>query len=89
MCLAQGLVTPVTCALWGGGGVRIGKNLNYEYEIRVVLVPILHGVKFTKCETYGSTVLSECERNVSIFISNLQNFNHGICFSTCILMTKM
>ena len=27
----------------------------YWYEIRDVLVPILHGVKFTKCEIYGST----------------------------------
>ena len=30
----------------------------YWYEIRDVLVPILHGVKFTKCEIYGSTRLS-------------------------------
>ena len=29
----------------------------YWYEIRDVLVPVLHGVKFTKCEIYGSTVL--------------------------------
>ena len=27
----------------------------YWYEIRDVLVPILHGVKFTKCKIYDST----------------------------------
>ena len=36
--------------------VRISLTLEkYWYEICDVLVPILHGVKFTKVEIYGST----------------------------------
>ena len=39
--------------------VRISlTRVKYWNEIRDVLVPILHGVKFTKCELYGSTRLS-------------------------------
>ena len=32
--------------------------VRYWYEIRDILVPVLHGVKFTKCEICGSTMLS-------------------------------
>ena len=37
------------------------KSVTYWYQFFTrceELVPILHGVKFTKCEIYGSTVLS-------------------------------
>ena len=36
--------------------VRISHtHRKYWYQIRDVLVPILHGVKYSKCEIYGST----------------------------------
>ena len=37
---------------------QISQNVKYWYEICDVLVPILHSVKFAKCEICGSTQLS-------------------------------
>ena len=37
----------------------------YWYEIRDVLVPILHGGRFMKREIYGSTVLSGHESSAA------------------------
>ena len=36
---------------------QISQNVKYWYEICDVLVPILHSVKFAKCEICGSTRL--------------------------------
>ena len=41
------------------------KSVTYWYQFftarEELLVPILHDVKFTKCEIYGSTMLSDLE----------------------------
>ena len=37
---------------------QISQNVKYWYEICDVLVPILQGVEFAKCETCGSTELT-------------------------------
>ena len=36
---------------------QISQNVKYWYEICDILVPILHSVKFAKCEICGSTGL--------------------------------
>ena len=41
--------------------VQISQNVKYWYEICDVLVPILHSVKFAKCEMCGSTKHSYCD----------------------------
>ena len=50
------------------------KSVTYGYQFFTrseELLPILHGVKFTKCEIYGSTKLRTCE----LYMLNLCNKN--------------
>ena len=51
--------------------VRISlTRVRYWYEIRDILVPILHGVKLTNCEIYGSI-----ELHVLLSFSNKRLFS--------------
>ena len=57
------------------------KPLTYWYQFftaREELVQILHGVKFTKCEIYGSTELYQ-----SMLLYNARNT--GCAFDACLI----
>ena len=53
---------------------QISQNVNYWYEICDVLVPILHSVKFAKCEIYGSTKLA-CRWQISTVFKCFKNIS--------------
>ena len=60
------------------------KSVTYWYQFFTryeELVPILHGVKFTKCEIYGSTMLREVYTDTEV-----KYFCKYLLFRLCVLI---